>query len=64
MNWPKIPLPGEVEIAIKINIKSWASLVPQLVKNPRATQKTWVQSLEKGKATRLSILAWRIPRTV
>ena len=37
----------------------------QLVKNP-AMQKTWVQSLgsedplEKGKATRSSILAWRI----
>ena len=41
------------------------SLVAQLVKNP-AMQKTWVQSLgsedplEKGKATRSSILAWRI----
>ena len=70
MNWLKIPLPGEVEIAIKINIKSRASLVPQLVKNPHAMQKTWVQSLawedplEKGKATCLSILAWRIPWTV
>ena len=41
--------------------------VTQLVKNPPATQKTWVwslgwkHSLEKGKATHSSILAWRIP---
>ena len=38
----------------------------QLVKNPPATQETWVQSLawedplEKGKATHSSILTWRI----
>ena len=49
---------------------SWASLVAQLVKNPPAMQVTWVQSLgwegtlEKGKATHSSILAWRIPWTV
>ena len=49
---------------------SWASLVAQLVKNPRAMQETWVQSLgwedplEKGKATGSSILDWRIPWTV
>ena len=49
---------------------SWASLVAQLVKNPPAMKKTWVQSLgwkdsmEKGKATHPSILAWRIPWTV
>ena len=42
----------------------------QLVKNPPAMQETWVQSLgwedslEKGKATHSSILAWRIPWTV
>jgi len=42
----------------------------QLVKNPPAMQETWVQSLgwedllEKGMATRSSILAWRIPWTV
>ena len=42
----------------------------QLVKNPPATWKIWVQSLgwedslEKEKATHFSILAWRIPRTV
>ena len=46
---------------------SWTSLVVQLVKNPPAMQETWVQSLgwedslEKGKATHSSILAWRIP---
>ena len=63
MNWLKIPLPGEVEIAIKINIKNWASLVAQLVKNPPAMRETWVRSpgwedpLEKGKATHFSILA-------
>ena len=44
-----------------------ASLVAQLVKNPPAMQETWVRSLawkdplEKRKATRSSILAWRIP---
>ena len=49
---------------------SWASLVAQLVKNPRAMQETWVRSLgwedplEKGKATHSSILAWRIPWSV
>jgi len=49
---------------------SWASLVAQLVKNLPAMQETWVQSLswvdplEKGKATYSSILAWRIPWTV
>ena len=48
----------------------WASLVAQLVKNPPATQETWVRSLgwedplEKGKATHSSILAWKIPRTI
>ena len=50
---------------------SWASLVAQLVKNPPATQETWVQSLgwedplEKGREEYHSgILAWRIPQTV
>ena len=39
----------------------------QLVKSPPAMQESWVQSLcwedtlEKGKATHSSILAWRIP---
>ena len=49
---------------------SWASLVAQLVKNLPPMQETWVWSLgwedtlEKGKATHSSILAWRIPWTV
>ena len=49
---------------------SWASPVAQPVKNLPAKWETWVQSLgwedtlEKGKATHSSILAWRIPRTV
>ena len=43
--------------------------VAQMVKNPPAMQKTWVQSpgredpLEKGMATYSSILAWEIPWT-
>ena len=47
----------------------WASLVAQTVKSLPAMQETQVQSpggedpLEKGMATRSSILAWRIPRT-
>ena len=46
---------------------SWASLVAQMVKNPPATQETWVQSLswgdllEEGMATNSNILAWKIP---
>ena len=42
----------------------------QLVKNPPAMQETWVRSLgwedtlEKGKATYSSILAWRIAWTI
>ena len=49
---------------------SWASLVAQLVKNLPSMWETWVQSLgwedtlEKGKATHSSILAWRVPWTV
>ena len=48
---------------------SWASWVAQMLKNPPATQETWVWSLgwedplEKGMATHSSILAWRIPWT-
>ena len=47
---------------------SFASFVAQLVKNLPAMQETWVQSfswkepMEKGKATYVSILAWRIPK--
>ena len=46
---------------------SWVSLVAQLVKNLPAMWETWVWSLgwedtlEKGKATNSSILAWGIP---
>ena len=49
---------------------SWASLVAQLVKNLPAMWEIWVRSLgwkyalKKGKVTRSSILAWRIPWTV
>ena len=49
---------------------SWASLVAQMVKNPPATQETWIQfldwedPLEEGKTTHSSILAWRMPWTV
>jgi len=49
---------------------SWASMVTQLVRNPRAMWETWVRSLvwkgslEKGMATHFSILAWGIPWTV
>ena len=45
----------------------WAPLVAQGVNNPSAMRETWVLSLgqedtlEKGKATHSSILAWRIP---
>ena len=46
-----------------------ASLVAQLLKNPPALWETWIRSLgwedslEKGKVTHSSILAWRIPWT-
>ena len=46
------------------------SLITQLVRNLPAMQETWVQylgwedSLEKGKATDSSILAWRLPWNV
>ena len=49
------------------NIKSWASLVAQTVKNLPAMRESWVLSLgwedplEEGMATRSSLLAWRIP---
>ena len=45
-------------------------IVTQLVKNLPVMQETWVQSLgwkdtlEKGKTTHSSILAWRIPWTI
>ena len=43
--------------------------MPQTIKNLSAMQDTWVQSLgwedplEKGMATHIGILAWRIPWT-
>ena len=49
---------------------SWAPLVAQLVKNLPTIWETWVRflgwedSLEKGKATHSSVLAWRIPMTI
>ena len=58
------------QIAVRLGVGNWASLVAQLVKNPPAMRETWVRSLgwedrlEKGKVTHSSILAWRIPWTV
>ena len=52
------------------NDTHYASLVPQLVRNPPAMWETrvlplgWEDPLEKGTATPSSILAWRIPWTV
>ena len=49
---------------------SWTSLVARLVKNPPTMWETcvrslgWEDTLEKGKATHFSILAWRIPWAV
>ena len=49
---------------------SGKSMLAQLVENPPVMWETWVQSLgwedslETGKATHSSILAWRIPWTV
>ena len=62
-----------MRIVYRNNISLWSSLTSlaaQLVKNLPVMQETWVQflvwedSLEKGKATHSSILAWRIPRTL
>ena len=54
------PLGGDASI--------YESLIKaQMIKNPPATQETWVQSvgqedpLEKGMATHSSILAWKTP---
>ena len=58
-----------IRVFSKFYGNSWASLVAQMVKNPPARQETWVPSLgqkdplEKGMATRSSILVWRIPWT-
>ena len=46
---------------------SWASLVAQMVKNPRAMRESWDQPLgwedplEEGMATHSGIRPWRIP---
>ena len=50
-------------------VRSWASLVAQLVKNLPALRETWVQSLGQEDSLKKvvtipsSILAWRIPWT-
>ena len=55
------------ETTIYLALTLGASLLAQLVKNLPAMQKTWVlslgweETLEKGKSTHFSILAWRIP---
>ena len=51
------------------NLKTWASLVAQLVKNSPAMQipvqsPGWKDAPGEGKATHISILVWRIPLTV
>ena len=60
------PCPPVLIFSFQLTTKG-ASLVAQLVKNLPAMQETWIrslhweESLEKGKATHSSILAWRIP---
>ena len=59
----------KVERFIPLGLQERASLVAQIVKSPSAMKETQVQSLgredplEKGMATRSSILAWRMPWT-
>ena len=59
-----------MNILSRSQVRFWASLLAQLVKNPPAKWETWVRSLgwedplEKGKATHSRILTWRIPPTV
>ena len=47
------------------NVHNGASLVAQLVKNPKretcVRSLGWEEPLEKGKATHSGVLAWRIP---
>ena len=58
-----------VTCIFKDYVKMYSLLVAQMVKNVRAMQEAWVQSLgwkdplEKGMATHSSICAWRIPWT-
>ena len=60
-------LVGGIKISLEEN---WVSQVAVLVKNLPAIWEAWVWSpgwedpLEKGKITRSSILAWRIPWTI
>ena len=72
LHWQADPLPLSHQgspVCLSV-IFIWASLVAQLVKNLPAIWETcirslgWEDPLEKGKATRSSILALRIPRTV
>ena len=64
-SWATIPV-----LISHLYVFFWASLMPQLVKNPPAMWETWVLSLgwddplEKGTDTHSCILAWRIPLTV
>ena len=52
---------------IRSSVRSWSSLVAQMVKNLSAMQETWVQSLgwedplEEDMVTHSGILAWRVP---
>ena len=63
---------GSIANSVNMNLSKlrFACLVAQLVKNPPAIQETlvrflgWEDSLEKGKATHSSVLAWRIPMTI
>ena len=54
-------------LIVVASLVAGSSLVAQLVKNLLAMQETcirslgWEDPLEKGMATRSSILAWRIP---
>ena len=56
-------------IVSSICYKNYCKILAQMVKNPPAVQKTWVQflgqkdPLEKEMATHSSILAWIIPWT-
>ena len=67
INWQYVKI---FKSLFRQNPKLRASLVAQLVKNQPAMQENWVQSsgledsLEKGKATHSSILAWRIPWSI
>ena len=67
---PALLIPACASSTLAFHIMYSASLVAQLIRNPPAMQETWVQSLgwedslEKGKATYSSMLAWRILWTV